>query len=108
MEVSLARDGGGLVVRVADDGRGPSGDTPGGFGILGMIERARSVGGRWTPVRAPRADSPSPPCSRSPAPPRPSDGAEPPPGAASGRPEGFPTLTGRVRIKGDQGRRTRR
>ncbi|WP_024936018.1 sensor histidine kinase [Actinomadura welshii] len=45
VEVSLARDGGGLVVRVADDGRGPSGDTPGGFGILGMIERARSVGG---------------------------------------------------------------
>ncbi|MGI5201564.1 sensor histidine kinase [Spirillospora sp. CA-108201] len=43
--VSLARDGGGLVVRVADDGRGPSGGPPEGFGILGMIERARSVGG---------------------------------------------------------------
>lgn len=43
--VSLARDGGGLVVRVADDGRGPAGGPPEGFGILGMIERARSVGG---------------------------------------------------------------
>ncbi|MFB4310390.1 sensor histidine kinase [Actinomadura sp. GTD37] len=43
--VSLARAGGGLVVRVADDGRGPSGGAPEGFGILGMIERARSVGG---------------------------------------------------------------
>jgi len=43
--VTLARDGGGLVVRVSDDGRGPSGGAPGGFGILGMIERARSVGG---------------------------------------------------------------
>ncbi|SNS38783.1 Signal transduction histidine kinase [Actinomadura mexicana] len=43
--VSLARDGGGLVVRVADDGRGPSGGPPEGFGVLGMIERARSVGG---------------------------------------------------------------
>ncbi|MFI0408798.1 sensor histidine kinase [Actinomadura sp. 3N508] len=44
--VTLTRDGdGGLVVRVADNGAGPSGGTPGGFGILGMIERARSVGG---------------------------------------------------------------
>ncbi|MFB4296872.1 sensor histidine kinase [Actinomadura sp. NTSP31] len=43
--VTLAREDGGLVVRVADDGRGPSGAGPEGFGILGMIERARSVGG---------------------------------------------------------------
>ncbi|MFI0481236.1 sensor histidine kinase [Actinomadura sp. 9N215] len=54
--VTLSRDGGGLVVRVADDGIGPfrgvRGSVPaqesqasGGFGILGMIERARSVGG---------------------------------------------------------------
>ncbi|MFA1543746.1 sensor histidine kinase [Actinomadura monticuli] len=43
--VTVTRDGGGLVVRVSDDGRGPSGGVPGGFGILGMIERARSVGG---------------------------------------------------------------
>ncbi|MEV4005243.1 sensor histidine kinase [Actinomadura sp. NPDC049753] len=43
--VSLERDGGSLVVRVADNGRGPSGGPPEGFGILGMIERARSVGG---------------------------------------------------------------
>ncbi|RFS82368.1 sensor histidine kinase [Actinomadura spongiicola] len=45
VEVTLGRDGGGaFVVRVADDGVGPAGG-PGGFGILGMIERARSVGG---------------------------------------------------------------
>ncbi|MER6817379.1 ATP-binding protein, partial [Spirillospora sp. NPDC000708] len=43
--VTLARVERGLVVRVADDGRGPSGAEPEGFGILGMIERARSVGG---------------------------------------------------------------
>ncbi|WP_232384039.1 sensor histidine kinase [Actinomadura violacea] len=43
--VTLAREEAGLVVRVADDGRGPSGAGPEGFGILGMIERARSVGG---------------------------------------------------------------
>ncbi|MGI5330808.1 sensor histidine kinase [Actinomadura nitritigenes] len=43
--VTLARGDRGLVVRVADDGRGPSGGEPEGFGILGMIERARSVGG---------------------------------------------------------------
>ncbi|MDL4812920.1 sensor histidine kinase [Actinomadura opuntiae] len=43
--VTLAREDGSLVVRVADDGRGPSGAGPEGFGILGMIERARSVGG---------------------------------------------------------------
>ncbi|WUI03413.1 histidine kinase [Spirillospora sp. NBC_00431] len=43
--ISLCRDGGGLVVRIADDGSGASGGAPGGFGILGMIERARSVGG---------------------------------------------------------------
>ncbi|MFF4234476.1 sensor histidine kinase [Actinomadura geliboluensis] len=43
--VTLERDAGGLLVRVADDGRGPSGAAPDGFGILGMIERARSVGG---------------------------------------------------------------
>ncbi|MFI8549559.1 sensor histidine kinase [Spirillospora sp. NPDC077959] len=45
VEVRLTRDAGGLVVRVADDGTGPSGAAPEGFGILGMIERARSVGG---------------------------------------------------------------
>ncbi|MFD0904906.1 sensor histidine kinase [Actinomadura sediminis] len=55
-DVSLTRADGALVVRVADDGRGfaagPSGGSPGGpdggssgFGVLGMIERARSVGG---------------------------------------------------------------
>ncbi|MFD0684776.1 sensor histidine kinase [Actinomadura fibrosa] len=43
--VELTRTGGALVVRVADDGRGPSGGAPEGFGVLGMIERARSIGG---------------------------------------------------------------
>ncbi|WP_169806958.1 sensor histidine kinase [Actinomadura macra] len=43
--VDLTRDAGGLVVRVADDGRGTAGGAPEGFGVLGMIERARSVGG---------------------------------------------------------------
>ncbi|QXJ19535.1 sensor histidine kinase [Actinomadura graeca] len=45
VEVGLARDGDRLAVRVADDGRGPAGGSPRGFGLLGMIERARSVGG---------------------------------------------------------------
>ncbi|MDL4776561.1 MULTISPECIES: sensor histidine kinase [Thermomonosporaceae] len=45
VEVRLTRVRGDLVVRVADDGRGPAGGAPGGFGVLGMIERARSVGG---------------------------------------------------------------
>ncbi|MBE1536065.1 sensor histidine kinase [Actinomadura algeriensis] len=47
-EVSLTRAGGDLVVRVADDGRGAAAGPPGGpagFGVLGMIERARSIGG---------------------------------------------------------------
>ncbi|WP_329425824.1 sensor histidine kinase [Streptosporangium sp. NBC_01495] len=34
-----------LVLRIADDGPGPSGDTPGGHGLVGMRERALSVGG---------------------------------------------------------------
>ncbi|GGV21944.1 two-component sensor histidine kinase [Actinomadura cremea] len=60
VDVRLTRAGGDLVVRVADDGRGPSavpppgraagtvpdqGGAPSGFGVLGMIERARSIGG---------------------------------------------------------------
>ncbi|WP_218040303.1 sensor histidine kinase [Actinomadura sp. WMMB 499] len=58
-DVSLTRADGALVVRVADDGRGapagPAHRQPGaaarpeggsaGFGVLGMIERARSIGG---------------------------------------------------------------
>ncbi|MFI6519432.1 sensor histidine kinase [Spirillospora sp. NPDC050679] len=47
-EIRLTRDGGDLTVTVADDGRGPAGPAPGaagGFGVLGMTERARSVGG---------------------------------------------------------------
>lgn len=30
---------------VADNGRGPAGGGPDGFGVLGMIERAWSIGG---------------------------------------------------------------
>ncbi|MFV2179491.1 sensor histidine kinase [Actinomadura sp. LOL_016] len=60
VDVRLTRADGDLVVRVADDGRGPSavpppgrpagtgpdpGGAPSGFGVLGMIERARSIGG---------------------------------------------------------------
>ncbi|MFB4317113.1 sensor histidine kinase [Actinomadura sp. 21ATH] len=44
VEVSLVRADGGLRVTVADNGRGPAGGD-GGFGIVGMTERARSVGG---------------------------------------------------------------
>lgn len=52
--VGAVREGGVLRLTVADDGRGAAAgasepaDGPGGFGILGMAERARSVGGTLT------------------------------------------------------------
>ncbi|MGW0662565.1 sensor histidine kinase [Streptodolium elevatio] len=52
--VDAVREGGLLRLTVADDGRGvvagspEPADGPGGFGILGMAERARSVGGTLT------------------------------------------------------------
>lgn len=50
--VSLRRAGGALVVEVADDGRGPTGDGR-GFGLIGMQERAAAVGGRVEHGRGP-------------------------------------------------------
>ena len=48
--VRLAVEGGALVVEVADDGVGPppparGADGPGGFGLVGMAERAAVLGG---------------------------------------------------------------
>ncbi|NUS57812.1 MAG: sensor histidine kinase [Streptomycetaceae bacterium] len=51
VRVDAVREGGMLRLTVVDDGvgalagRGEAADGPGGFGILGMSERARSVGG---------------------------------------------------------------
>jgi signal transduction histidine kinase len=45
VDVRLERTDDALTVTVADDGRGPVGHGAQGFGILGMIERARSIGG---------------------------------------------------------------
>ncbi|MFC6885183.1 MULTISPECIES: sensor histidine kinase [Actinomadura] len=45
VDIRLVRADGHLTVTVADDGRGAAGDGPHGYGILGMSERARSVGG---------------------------------------------------------------
>jgi signal transduction histidine kinase len=52
--VRAEHDAGVVTLTIADDGRGAvpasrePADGPGGFGILGMAERARSVGGRLT------------------------------------------------------------
>jgi signal transduction histidine kinase len=47
--VSVSYGPGGLELRVADDGRGPSGDADGaGRGIVGMRERAGLLGGELT------------------------------------------------------------
>ncbi|MEU5883812.1 histidine kinase [Spirillospora sp. NPDC047279] len=45
VEVRVERDGGELRLTVTDDGRGAGGPPGAGFGIVGMTERARSVGG---------------------------------------------------------------
>jgi signal transduction histidine kinase len=47
-EITVRHDGGRVVVEVTDDGRGPNGSgngTGSGQGIVGMRERARSLGG---------------------------------------------------------------
>ncbi|WP_152627271.1 sensor histidine kinase [Streptacidiphilus melanogenes] len=45
--VTVTREGDALVLRVADDGVGDTAPrAPGGFGLLGMRERAESLGGR--------------------------------------------------------------
>jgi two-component system, NarL family, sensor histidine kinase UhpB len=41
-------DAAGIVVRVADDGGGIDSDTALGYGLLGMTERVKTVGGRLT------------------------------------------------------------
>ncbi|NJP42161.1 sensor histidine kinase [Actinacidiphila epipremni] len=52
IRVAVERRGASLRVSVEDDGpgpvRGPDGDRPEGFGIVGMRERARTVGGSLT------------------------------------------------------------
>ena len=46
VEIALARDGGEVRVSVADDGRGFEPAAPrDGFGLVGLAERAKLVGG---------------------------------------------------------------
>ncbi|MEV6291279.1 histidine kinase [Streptomyces sp. NPDC051896] len=52
--VGVYEEEGGLRVHVTDDGVGGAGDGPPGYGLVGMRERARSVGG--TVDAGPRAD----------------------------------------------------
>ncbi len=57
VKISLALDKGALVVRVADNGRGIGAKLPrngGGFGVLGMTERAAALGGELVVGAAPR------------------------------------------------------
>ncbi|MFD8395745.1 sensor histidine kinase [Streptomyces sp. NPDC059680] len=54
VRVGVYEEQGGLCVRVTDDGVGGAGDGPPGFGLVGMRERARSVGG--TVDAGPRSD----------------------------------------------------
>ncbi|MEU6771339.1 histidine kinase [Streptomyces sp. NPDC046759] len=53
VRVGVYEEDGGLRVHVTDDGVGGAGDGPPGFGLVGMRERARSVGG--TADAGPRA-----------------------------------------------------
>lgn len=46
--ISLRAESDGLVVEVVDDGRGPIPVGHDGYGLVGMVERARAVGGRVT------------------------------------------------------------
>lgn len=48
VDVSLARDGGALVVAVADDGVGIAPDAPAGVGLVSLRERAAELGGSCT------------------------------------------------------------
>ena len=48
VEVSLAFHGGDLVVAIRDDGAGLPKDFHMGFGLLGMSERVRRLGGRFS------------------------------------------------------------
>ncbi|MFJ8927596.1 sensor histidine kinase [Streptomyces sp. NPDC102364] len=55
--VTLSYAGNLLTITVADDGAGeratPAEDAPGGYGLIGMRERAHSAGGRFTAGRGP-------------------------------------------------------
>ncbi|GAA2594377.1 histidine kinase [Actinomadura fulvescens] len=53
VEVRVVRSDGDLRLTVTDDGRGPGEHAGEGFGILGMTERARSVGGTVRTGRGP-------------------------------------------------------
>jgi two-component system sensor histidine kinase UhpB len=44
----LLENGASVAVEVADDGRGPAASGAGGFGLLGMAERVRGLGGAFT------------------------------------------------------------
>jgi signal transduction histidine kinase len=46
VSVSVAQDGAELVVEVRDDGPGTDGHQP-GFGLVGLSERVRAVGGEF-------------------------------------------------------------
>jgi signal transduction histidine kinase len=66
VEIALAREGGEVCVTVADDGRGFEPDAPrAGFGLVGLAERARLVGGHAEVTSSPegttvRATIPAP------------------------------------------------
>ena len=58
VRVDLHLEGGRLVLEVGDDGRGAPEDRPAGrrsLGVLGMMERARRLGGTLTFTSAPGA-----------------------------------------------------
>ena len=44
-------DGGWLLARVTDDGRGPGANPPRGLGQAGMRDRATALNGRYQPPR---------------------------------------------------------
>ncbi|WP_329117070.1 sensor histidine kinase [Streptomyces sp. NBC_01465] len=54
VRVSVYGEGETLQVRIVDDGKAPGGTSGSGYGIIGMRERARSVGGLLT--AGPRQD----------------------------------------------------
>ncbi|MGP3972125.1 sensor histidine kinase [Streptomyces sp. 6N223] len=56
IDVSIRRQGAALHLRIVDDGTGAVSNAEPGFGITGMRERARSIGGTLT--AAPRDDAP--------------------------------------------------
>ena len=58
LQVAIEPERGGVLIRVSDDGRGfdadaKLADAAGGFGLFGMRERVRDLGGEWTLRSAP-------------------------------------------------------